>query len=567
MVCRCTFASPMGARLRLADIIPILRATFPVVVMSEISHPGRAYRGARLGRDVARRLLILILFALGFAMAQERHNYLAVNGELIDSAGPYYFIAQGDSANAFARAAVLGEAMGLDVEYLASSKELVFADSFRSVTFAATSDIAAGLVKRPGVARLDPPLRGSNTIDSPLAILVDGVAYVPISPLVTAFEGQSDWNSQSRVVTIDTVDRLGYTLAAPRVGNTDGVTRVAIDLPPGVDYEVAAGGTSFVISFTGARADSVSRAVNDGNVGSVFMTAGAGRVTLSVTTAYQLDPAGSGYSVGAIAKTNGSTLYVDFAPSLRDGAVAALNRPAASEPQALAQAPQLNRTVVIDAGHGGHDPGASSRHGVEKQVVLSVALMLKDRLERQGLQVILTRDHDTFLSLQQRSAFATPDRNIFVSIHVNSTESGQAQGIETWVFGEPLDPSLIDRAIQENGGGSLGEDLTEVARQTANELSADILRESQLNFSLALAESVQSHLVSSTGAKDRGVRANLFYVIRTARIPAILVELGFVNHEAEGPRLASKGYQETLADALADGIMAFLSGGGMLARQ
>lgn len=513
-----------------------------------------------------RLLLLFTLLLVGFAAAQQRHNYLAVNGELVD-AGPYYFIAHGDSTNAFAKATMLAEAMGLDIEYRGASKELVFSSPLREVTFAATADIVAGLPKRPGVARLDPPLRGSNTIDSPMVLLVDGTAYVPISPLVTAFEGLSDWNSESRVVTIDTVDQLGYTLAAPRVGVTDGVSRVAIDLPPGVEYDIAAGGTALVVSFTGARAESYTRSVNDGNLGSVFLTAGAGRVTLSVTTVYDLDPSGSGYSVGSVPKEHGSTLYVDFAPTLHDEPVAALNRPAASGPQALAQAPQLHRTVVIDAGHGGHDPGASSSYAIEERVVLSVALLLKDRLERQGLDVILTRDHDTFLSLQQRSAFATPDRNIFVSIHANSTASGQAQGIETWVFGEPLDPALVERAIQENGGGAVGEELTEVARQTANELAADILSESQLNFSLSLAESVQNHLVGATGAKDRGVRSNLFYVIRTARIPAILVELGFVNHATEGPKLASASYQEALAAALADGIMAFLSGGGMLARQ
>ena len=512
-------------------------------------------------------LVSLVLQLVFSAHAQQRHNYLAVNGELVDDAGPYYFIAHGDSSNAFAKATVLAKAMGLEVTYLANSKELVFADELRTVTFAATSDIAAGLPKRPGIARLSPPLRGSNTIDSPMAILVDGTAYVPISPLVLAFEGQSDWNSESRVVTIDTADRLGYLVSPPRVGFTDGVTRVAVDLPPGVEYSLAAGGTSFVITFDGARAESFTRAVNDDNLGSIFLTAGSGRVALSVSTTYELDAAGSGYRVGTVPKANGSTLYVDFAPSLGGESVIALGQPVANEPQALAQAPTLDRIVVIDAGHGGHDPGASSRHAIEKQIVLSVALMLKDRLERQGLEVILTRDNDTFLSLQQRSGFATPDRNIFVSIHANSTESGQAQGIETWVFGEPLDPALIDRAIEENGGGRVGENLTEVARQTANELAADILSEAQLNFSLSLAESVQDHLVAATGAKDRGVRANLFYVIRTARIPAILVELGFVNHDVEGPKLASSAYQETLADALADGIMAFLAGGGMLARQ
>ena len=78
---------------------------------------------------------------------------------------------------------------------------------------------------------------------------------------------------------------------------------------------------------------------------------------------------------------------------------------------------------------------------------------------------------------------------------------------------------------------------------------------------------MQSRLVNATGARDRGVRTNLLYVLRTARIPAILVELGFVNNANEGPKLADPGYQQVLADGLADGILAFLRGGGTLARQ
>lgn len=199
--------------------------------------------------------------------------------------------------------------------------------------------------------------------------------------------------------------------------------------------------------------------------------------------------------------------------------------------------------------------------------MLSVALILKRMLEAEGLDVVLTRDHDTFLTLQERSAFATPERNIFVSIHANSAPSTAAAGIETWVFGKPLDPGLIDRAIRENGGGAEGQALTEAARRTADDLAADILREAQLNYSLSLAQSVQQSLVGATGARDRGVRANLFYVIRTARIPAILVEVGFVSNPEEGRKLASDAYQQTLAEGLADGILTFLRGGGVFARR
>ncbi len=518
------------------------------------------------GPVLTRVALLVLALVIGVGQAQQRHNYLAVDGQLVE-AGPYYFIEYGDSSNAFARASALADAMDLSVEYLGEQKLLRFSDGFRVVTFEATADIAAGLVKRPGLVKLDPPLRGSNTLDSPMAILVDGVSYVPITPLVTAFEGVSDWDAAALLVSIETVDLLGHVLATPRVGVSAGVTRVAIDLPAGATYQLAAGGRSFVVIVPNARAEPDTITVNDDNVAAVRVASQAGRVNLTVSTLFDLDPTGRGYSVGTVPKLNGMTLYVDFARDATGDAVTAMGQPEATGPQALAQAPEGRQIVVIDAGHGGHDPGTNSRYAIEKSVVLRVALLLQQRLEAEGIEVVLTRDNDSFLTLQQRSGFATTERNVFVSIHANSAPSDQAEGIETWVFGEPLDPSHIDRAIRENGGGAVGEELTAEARQIANELAADILREAQFNLSLALAETVQSRLVTATGARDRGVRTNLFYVLRTARIPAILVELGFVNNANEGPKLADQGYQQMLADGLADGILAFLRGGGTLARQ
>ena len=181
--------------------------------------------------------------------------------------------------------------------------------------------------------------------------------------------------------------------------------------------------------------------------------------------------------------------------------------------------------------------------------------------------MIMTRDDDTFLSLQERSTFATTDRNIFVSIHANGADSSSANGIETFVFGRPLDPSQIERAIRENGGGDVGAARTAEAARIADDYVGAVLRETQLNYSLVLAELVQGRLVGSTGAIDRSVRQNLFYVIRNSRIPAILVELGFITNPTEGRRLAESAYQAKLADALADGILTFLRNGGTLAAQ
>jgi len=526
----------------------------------------------RRRRTVLAAVLALIAWAASVAWAQERHNFLAVNGVLQDDAGPYYFVAQGDSGNAFVRAAPFAAAAGLEVRYDATTKQLTFGSGLRRVVIDATADVREGLIKRPGVVRYD-----GGSLDSPMAILVEGVAYVPITPIVAALGGDSGWHGPARVVTVDLPDpAAGVQMGAPRVGVTDGVSRVAIDLPSGHPFQVAVNGSSLALVLPGVHAPTFARALDDDpNLSAVAYEMLDGVVALVVRTRHALSASGLGYRVGHVPRDGNDTVYVDFGPGLRgvaatamaDGATAAPLAPNLPLPVPVAAAPTRRYTVVIDAGHGGHDPGAVASWAHEKEVVLSVALRVKAQLEAEGVHVIMTRDDDTFLSLQERSTFATTDRNIFVSIHANGADSSSANGIETFVFGRPLDPSQIERAIRENGGGDVGAARTAEAARIADDYVGAVLRETQLNYSLVLAELVQGRLVDSTGAVDRGVRQNLFYVIRNSRIPAILVELGFITNPTEGRRLAESAYQAKLADALADGILTFLRNGGTLAAQ
>ena len=530
----------------------------------------------RAASDI-RPLLLTLLLALGLAglvsvaSAQERHNFIAVNGDLIDAIGPYYFIAYGDSGNAYMRAAAFAQAAGLRLEFDDASKRLAFSDGVARVSIDATADVRAGLVKRAGVLRY-----AGGSMESPMAILVDGVSYVPVTPIVAALGGESDWHPQARVITIELPDPdAQVTLAAPRTGLTDGVSRVAIDLPAGHPYQVAVNGSTLAVLLPGVRAPAFARQLDDPNLRSVAFEHIDGVVALVVRTAFPLAADGSGFRVGTVPRDAVDVLYVDFAPAvtgaaatpMADGVVSTQAPPPAADPRAVAQTQPRRYTVVLDAGHGGRDPGAVAPWGTEAEIVLAVSLELKALLEARGVHVILTRDDDTYLSLPQRSTFATTDRNLFVSLHANAADNRRANGIETWVFGQPLDPRQIELAILENGGGDVGATRTAEAASLADDIAGDILRETQLNSSLALANVVQDRLVRSTGAADRGVRQNLFYVIRNSRIPAILVEIGFVSHEEEGRRLVDPRYQRSIANALADGIMEYLENGGMVAER
>jgi N-acetylmuramoyl-L-alanine amidase len=529
---------------------------------------------ARLDGDVSRRartlalaLALLVAALVGGAVhGQERHNFLAVNGELVEDAGPYYFIAYGDSSNAFMRAAAFARAAKLDLVFDDATKRLTFSDGVQRVVITATADVRHGLVKRPDTVRYD-----GGSLDSPMAIIVNGVSYVPVTPIVAALGGDSDWHAGARIITVELPDPTALAqLGTPRTGTpTPGVSRVALDLPRGHPYQIAVNGSSLAVLLPGVRAPAFSLQPDDPRIASVAYEVLDGVVALVVRTTFPLDPSGRGFTVGQLARDATDVLYVDFAPDARGAAAAPMADGVVGLPPVLAQpvldASPRRYTVVLDAGHGGADPGAVAAWGHEKDVVLAVTLRLKQLLEARGVHVIVTRGDDTFLSLQQRSSFATTDRNIFVSLHANAADSRAAEGIETWVFGRPLDPSLIARAVRENGGGDVGVARTAEAERIASDIAGDILQETQLNYSLRLANVVQERLVGATGAKDRGVRKNLFYVIRNSRIPAILIELGFVTHPEEGRRLMQKEYQETIAQALDAAIMEFLSNGGSLA--
>jgi len=496
---------------------------------------------------------IFLLPLFSFGVAQERHNSLGVNGVLWDEAGPYYFISHGDSRNAYAKALPLAEALGLTLEFDNTTKELTFHQNTITVTLTTTSDIAKGLVKDLGTLKLN-----GVDMESPMGILVDGVAYVAISPIVSAFAGESNWLPKDNLITIITSDELPNNIAKPRIGSPDGlVTRVAIDIPIGQTTSFAVTNEIMVISFPNAQSDSFTLNTPETNIVKLSFEQFGPDLILVIQPRHNIDSDGTGYEFGKVSHANHEVLYIDFAPNLNGDVVDILS----TEPS-VADIAINSRIVVIDAGHGGHDPGASTEFAVEEEVVLSIALSLRKRLKEKGIEAVLTRDNDTFLSLKERSNFATPNRNLFISIHANSAPNPNAEGIETWVFGQPLNPSLINQAIRENGGGAAGEALTQEALSNANGIAGDILKEAQLNYSLTLAKIVQDRMVTATGAKDRGVKQNVFYVISTARIPAILVEVGFLNNSLEGPKLRTYGYQNTLALALAEGIVEFLENAG-----
>ena len=171
------------------------------------------------------------------------------------------------------------------------------------------------------------------------------------------------------------------------------------------------------------------------------------------------------------------------------------------------------RTVVIDAGHGGHDVGGQWGRVYEKHLALDTSVRLEKHLKRMGYRTVMTRRGDYFLTLPQRCQIANRYRNaIFVSVHYNYTWKQDVSGLETFYF---------------NSEGQ------------------------------KIANHVQNRMIRYTRSVDRNEKFSRFYVIRNTKMPSILVEGGFVSNEAERKRMKSARFREALARAIADGIQRY----------
>ena len=207
-------------------------------------------------------------------------------------------------------------------------------------------------------------------------------------------------------------------------------------------------------------------------------------------------------------------------------------------PDKIAGASPVKR-VIIDPGHGGTDNGAAGRWGSEKAFTLDVGLQLRDQLLRDGYQVELTRSGDTSISLEDRVAFANkfPDA-VLVSIHFNLSNGGA--GIETY--------SLAPEGVPSNASPEHHPDAEDAPWHPGNAQDAR---------NVALAAAVHAVAMTRCGAFDRGVKHARFHLLREARIPAILIEGGFLSDAVEGQKIATAQYRQQLAAAIADGIKTY----------
>jgi len=246
----------------------------------------------------------------------------------------------------------------------------------------------------------------------------------------------------------------------------------------------------------------------------------------------------------------------DLRPETREA------RPTAAGDRSLIRALGLKiGKIVIDAGHGGHDTGTIGPNGLlEKDVVLDVAKRLGRLLEtRLGAEVIYTRQDDTFIPLETRTAIANRERaDLFISIHANSSRDADARGVETYYLNFTSSPEALEVAARENA-------VSEKSIHELQDLVKKIALKEKIEESREFAGDVQESLygglsLNNAGIRNRGTKKAPFIVLIGANMPSILAEISFVSNPTDERKLETSEHRQRIAESLYRGVSKYASG-------
>jgi N-acetylmuramoyl-L-alanine amidase len=273
--------------------------------------------------------------------------------------------------------------------------------------------------------------------------------------------------------------------------------------------------------------------------------------------------------------TNPYRIVVDITGTVKDQTVAAREGPVtkAKEPVPSSPAPATKggatppgalkiKTIVIDPGHGGKDPGAIGKRGLkEKDITFKLSKMLKRELQRKlDSKIILTRTKDVYIPLDERTAIANmKEADLFISIHVNASVNRKATGVETYYLDYAHDKEAMRVASRENFASA--EEMGDVLQF----ILKDLERSGNRIESSGLATYVQESLSSTLRKKYRGIKSNgvkgaPFYVLVNSNMPSVLVEVSFISNPRDEKRMRDEGYLKEIARGISEGILLYVNG-------
>ena len=218
------------------------------------------------------------------------------------------------------------------------------------------------------------------------------------------------------------------------------------------------------------------------------------------------------------------------------------------------------RTIVVDAGHGGKDPGAKGFSGVkEKDVNLDIAKRLKTLLTEAGIKVVMTRETDVFITLPGRTEIATKaNADLFVSIHANSNPTKRMEGLEVYYVKTSVKSDLDEDQRRKNDRMFLSK-MEAGTNPVLGPIVSDMMYQLKVAESGKLAMRMVHDIAEGVRTPNRGARHARFFVVRNTLMPAVLVETGFLTNKQEEKRLNSSEYRQKLAESIARSILTYAS--------
>lgn len=334
--------------------------------------------------------------------------------------------------------------------------------------------------------------------------------------------------------------------AEVRYRSYPGYTRVVVEGAAAFEPRLVESRDALIVPLTGLPAPlpRATRLVRDGLVESIELAPSRGTPALRV--GFERPPAGR----KVYRLKDPPRLVLDFYRSAP-----------AAPPVGPPPPPVALRSIVLDPGHGGNDPGAVGARGLqEKDLTLDVARRLAAVLQEElGVKVTLTRTRDVFVPLRERTTLANRQKaDLFVSIHVNSARGTSAAGTETYFLSsEATDNAARAAAAFENKVIELEPGARGGSRDLLRSILWDLAQSDFQQESSRLAEGLQDSLERALRQPSRGVKQAPFYVLGGAAMPAVLVEIGFISNAHEEERLQDEGYRDRIARALAAGLAAY----------
>jgi len=380
--------------------------------------------------------------------------------------------------------------------------------------------------------------------------------YLPVQYIVKVFGGKYSgtlrWDAQASALTVST---LAYSVLSVKSEVKQNGTLVSIALADSLPYEYTYFHPNLVVNFSGAKLDpkAVRRARGAGVVDSAFTVQHDGSAQVSFLLNQPIETPYIDYSGGK------RTLVLSLKPKIEQKKVVT--------PAVQPDAGGGIRTVVIDPGHGGKDPGAIGPTGVkEKDVVLGIGLELRKMLEKSGLKVFMTRDRDVFIPLIDRTKFANEKRaDIFVSIHADAIDGDKKRrdaikGYKIYFLSQAKNEEDKMVAMRENAVIQFEDNSTKQKYDALQDMlisiaGAEYLRESQeLGI---IMEQTFGTAQKKIPRLQLGVGQANFWVLNGAYMPSVLVEVGFISNTEEEKLLADRRIQYQQAAALSEAIVKF----------